>query len=150
MPGAINLRPVRQPLPTGALTERDDTPQIWRAIEDPDKIVVIQTAARARAPPSASASAWKPGTPMTFQMNTALKRCGFDKVFGHQLFRGPDDPGRRRRTDFAPLQGGRAQGQQGGAAANSPAAHRAGSKIHRTLLPGLSAASFFGQGARSR
>ncbi len=35
--------------------------------------------ARARA--SASASACEPGTPMTCQMNTALRLCGFDKVF---------------------------------------------------------------------
>jgi NADH-quinone oxidoreductase subunit G/[NiFe] hydrogenase diaphorase moiety small subunit len=66
--------------PTGALTERDDTPQIWRAIEDPDKIVVIQTAPAPRAA-IGECFGLEPGTPMTFQMNTALKRCGFDKVF---------------------------------------------------------------------
>jgi NADH-quinone oxidoreductase subunit G/[NiFe] hydrogenase diaphorase moiety small subunit len=66
--------------PTGALTERDDTPEIWRAIEDPDKIVVIQTAPAPRAA-IGECFGLEPGTPMTFQMNTALKRCGFDKVF---------------------------------------------------------------------
>jgi NADH-quinone oxidoreductase subunit G/[NiFe] hydrogenase diaphorase moiety small subunit len=66
--------------PTGALTERDDTPEVWRAIEDPDKIVVIQTAPAPRAAVG-EIFGCEPGTPMTFQMNTALKRCGFDKVF---------------------------------------------------------------------
>ncbi|MGC9953095.1 MAG: NADH-dependent [FeFe] hydrogenase, group A6 [Rhizomicrobium sp.] len=66
--------------PTGALTERDDTPQIWRAIEDPDKIVVIQTAPAPRAAVG-ELFGCEPGTPLTFQMNTALRRCGFDKVF---------------------------------------------------------------------
>jgi NADP-reducing hydrogenase subunit HndD len=66
--------------PTGALTERDDTADVWRAIEDPDKLVVIQTAP---APRAAIGECFDcpPGTPLTFQMNTALKRCGFDKVF---------------------------------------------------------------------
>ncbi|MGA7711457.1 MAG: NADH-dependent [FeFe] hydrogenase, group A6 [Rhizomicrobium sp.] len=66
--------------PTGALTERDDTEAVWRAIEDPDKIVVIQTAPAPRAAIGESFGC-EPGTPMTFQMNTALRRCGFDKVF---------------------------------------------------------------------
>jgi len=66
--------------PTGALSERDDTEAVWRAIEDPDKIVVIQTAPAPRAAIGESFGC-EPGTPMTFQMNTALKRCGFDKVF---------------------------------------------------------------------
>jgi len=66
--------------PTGALTERDDTPDIWLAIEDPDKIVVIQTAPAPRAAVG-ELFGCEPGTPLTFQMNTALKRCGFDKVF---------------------------------------------------------------------
>lgn len=66
--------------PTGALTERDDTDAVWRALEDPDKIVVIQTAP---APRAAIGEAFDcpPGTAMTFQMNTALKRIGFAKVF---------------------------------------------------------------------
>ena len=66
--------------PTGALTERDDTDAIWAAIEDPDKYVVIQTAPAPRAA-IGECFGMEPGTPMTFQMNTALKLCGFDKVF---------------------------------------------------------------------
>jgi len=66
--------------PTGALSERDDTEAVWRAIEDPDKIVVIQTAPAPRAAIGECFDC-EPGTPLTFQMNTALRRCGFDKVF---------------------------------------------------------------------
>ncbi len=66
--------------PTGALTERDDTAEVWRAIEDPDKIVIIQTAPAPRAAIGESFGC-EPGTPMTFEMNTALRRCGFDKVY---------------------------------------------------------------------
>jgi iron-only hydrogenase group A len=66
--------------PTGALSERDDTEAVWRAIEDPDKLVVIQTAPAPRAAIGESFGC-APGTPMTFQMNTALRRIGFDKVF---------------------------------------------------------------------
>lgn len=66
--------------PTGALTERDDTEAVWRALEDPDKFVIIQTAPAPRAAIGESFDC-PPGTAMTYQMNTALKRIGFDKVF---------------------------------------------------------------------
>ena len=66
--------------PTGALTERDDTEAIWKALEDPDKFVVIQTAPAPRAA-IGECFGLEPGRPMTFQMNTALKRIGFDRVF---------------------------------------------------------------------
>ncbi len=66
--------------PTGALTERDDTGKVWEAIEDPEKIVVIQTAPAPRAAIGECFDC-EPGTALTFQLNTALKRCGFDKVF---------------------------------------------------------------------
>lgn len=66
--------------PTGALTERDETKEIWAAIEDPAKHVVIQTAPAPRAA-IGEEFGLPPGNPMTWQLNTALKRCGFDKVF---------------------------------------------------------------------
>jgi len=66
--------------PTGALYARDETDDVWRAIDDPDTHVVIQTAP---APRSAMGELFglEPGTPVTFEMNTALRRVGFDKVF---------------------------------------------------------------------
>jgi iron-only hydrogenase group A len=66
--------------PTGALHAKDDTDAVWAAIDDPDKHVVIQTAP---APRSAMGECFglEPGTAVTFEMNTALRRAGFDKVF---------------------------------------------------------------------
>jgi NADH-quinone oxidoreductase subunit G/[NiFe] hydrogenase diaphorase moiety small subunit len=66
--------------PTGALYAKDETDAVWAAIDDPDKHVVIQTAP---APRSAMGELFglEPGTPVTFEMNTALRRAGFDRVF---------------------------------------------------------------------
>ena len=66
--------------PTGALYARDETDAVWEAIDDPDTHVVIQTAP---APRSAMGELFglEPGTAVTFEMNTALRRAGFDKVF---------------------------------------------------------------------
>ncbi len=66
--------------PTGALRANDPTDEVWNAIDNPDKHVVIQTAP---APRAAIGECFdlQPGVPLTFQMNTALRRCGFDKVF---------------------------------------------------------------------
>ena len=66
--------------PTGALHANDPSDEIWAAIDDPQKHVVIQTAP---APRSAIAECFdlEPGTPLTFEMNTAMRYCGFDRVF---------------------------------------------------------------------
>ena len=66
--------------PTGALYAKDETDAVWAAIDDPTKHVVIQTAP---APRSAMGELFglEPGTPVTFEMNTALRRAGFDMVF---------------------------------------------------------------------
>ncbi|MFA7061928.1 MAG: NADH-dependent [FeFe] hydrogenase, group A6 [Pedobacter sp.] len=66
--------------PTAALTERDETDEIWAAIEDPAKHVVIQTAPSPRAA-IGEEFGLPAGTAMTWRLNTALRRCGFDKVF---------------------------------------------------------------------
>ena len=66
--------------PTGALTERDQTAEVWKAIEDPTKHVVIQTAPSPRAA-MGECFGLEPGTPLTFEMNTAMKKMGFDAVF---------------------------------------------------------------------
>ncbi|MFH1212695.1 MAG: NADH-dependent [FeFe] hydrogenase, group A6 [Candidatus Neomarinimicrobiota bacterium] len=66
--------------PTGALHANDPSDAIWAAIDDPTKHVIIQTAP---APRSAIGECFgmPPGTPLTFEMNTAMRYCGFDKVF---------------------------------------------------------------------
>ncbi len=66
--------------PTGALKANDPTDDVWRAIDDPSKHVVIQTAPSPRAG-IGECFGLEPGVPLTFQMNTALRLCGFDKVF---------------------------------------------------------------------
>ncbi len=66
--------------PTGALRANDPTDEVWAAIDDPEKHVVIQTAPSPRAA-IAECFGEEAGTARTFEMNTALRRCGFDKVF---------------------------------------------------------------------
>ncbi|MGL1935352.1 MAG: [FeFe] hydrogenase, group A [Fibrobacterales bacterium] len=66
--------------PTGALHAKDPRAMIWDAIDDPQKHVVIQTAP---APRSAIGECFgqEPGKALTLELNTALRECGFDKVF---------------------------------------------------------------------
>jgi NADH-quinone oxidoreductase subunit G/[NiFe] hydrogenase diaphorase moiety small subunit len=66
--------------PTGALRANDPTDEIWRAIDDPTKHVVMQTAPSPRAA-IGECFGLEPGTAVTFELNTALRQCGFDKVF---------------------------------------------------------------------
>ncbi len=66
--------------PTGALREKSDIEKIWEAIDDPSKHVIIQTAPSPRAA-IAEDFGLPPGTSVTKQLNTALKRIGFDRVF---------------------------------------------------------------------
>jgi len=65
--------------PTGALTEIDDSANVWAAINDPDKYVVVQTAPAIRV--ALGESFGMPvGTQVTGKMVTALRRMGFDQV----------------------------------------------------------------------
>lgn len=66
--------------PVAALREKSYIDQVWEAIEDPDKHVVVQTAPAVRA--SLGEEFGLPvGTPVTGKMVAALRRLGFDKVF---------------------------------------------------------------------
>ncbi|MCL6581850.1 MAG: [FeFe] hydrogenase, group A, partial [Firmicutes bacterium] len=66
--------------PTGAITERDDTDQVWAALADPSKHVVVQTAPAIRATLGEELGL-EPGTLVTGKMVAALRRLGFDRVF---------------------------------------------------------------------
>ena len=66
--------------PTGALRANDPTDDVWAAIDDPRKHVVMQTAPAPRAA-IGECFGLEPGRPLTFEMNTALRLAGFDKVF---------------------------------------------------------------------
>lgn len=66
--------------PVAALREKPYIEDVWKAIEDPTKYVVVQTAPAVRA--SLGEEFGLPiGTPVTGKMVAALKRMGFDKVF---------------------------------------------------------------------
>ncbi|MEX0330449.1 MAG: NADH-dependent [FeFe] hydrogenase, group A6 [Puniceicoccaceae bacterium] len=66
--------------PTGALRANDNTDDVWAAIDDPEKHVVIQTAPSPRAA-ICEEFGMEPGHALTWELNTALRRCGFDRVF---------------------------------------------------------------------
>ncbi|MDN5278513.1 MAG: [NiFe] hydrogenase diaphorase moiety small subunit [Clostridiales bacterium] len=66
--------------PVGALRANDPSDEIWEAIDNPEKHVVIQTAPSPRAA-IGECFGLPAGTSVTRQLNTAMKRCGFDKVF---------------------------------------------------------------------
>ncbi|MDD4616775.1 MAG: NADH-dependent [FeFe] hydrogenase, group A6 [Alphaproteobacteria bacterium] len=78
--GCINCGQCVNRCPTGALTEKDSTEDVWAAINDPTKHVVIQTAPAPRAAVGEEFGL-DPGNAMTWELNTALRQIGFDKVF---------------------------------------------------------------------
>lgn len=66
--------------PTGALTEKDATKEVWAALNDPDKYVVFQTAPAVRV--AIGEEFGMPiGTRCTGKMVSAIRRLGADKVF---------------------------------------------------------------------
>jgi NADH-quinone oxidoreductase subunit G/[NiFe] hydrogenase diaphorase moiety small subunit len=66
--------------PTAALYANPALDQVWKALDDPTKHVVIQTAPSPRAA-MGEMFGLEPGTTVTYEMNTGLKRMGFQKVF---------------------------------------------------------------------
>jgi len=70
--------------PVGALTEISEADQVWEALENPDKFVVVQVA------PAVQVSlgeefGLEPGTVVTGKMITALRKLGFDRVFSTEF-----------------------------------------------------------------
>ena len=66
--------------PTGALGEKDSTDEVFAAIADPTKHVVVQTAPSVRVA-LGEAFGMPVGTNVEGKMAAALRRLGFDKVF---------------------------------------------------------------------
>lgn len=66
--------------PTGALTEVDHSHSVIRALADPTKTVVVQTAPAVRAA-LGEEFGMEPGTLVTGKLTAALRRLGFDYVF---------------------------------------------------------------------
>lgn len=65
--------------PTAALTERTYTDEVWDAINDPSKHVVVQTAPAVRIGLGEDLG-FDPGERVTYKMVSALKLMGFDSV----------------------------------------------------------------------
>ncbi len=65
--------------PTGALVERNYIEEVWEAISDPTRHVVVQTAPAVRIGLGEEFS-FEPGERVTGKMVAALKRLGFDSV----------------------------------------------------------------------
>jgi len=66
--------------PTGALTEVDETGKVIRALSDPTKTVIVQTAPAVRAALGEEFD-MEAGTLVTGKLAAALRRLGFDHVF---------------------------------------------------------------------
>ena len=76
----INCGQCTNRCPTAALSTNDPSDEIWEAIDNPNKHVVIQTAPSPRAAIGEEFGV-APGKSFTGELNSALKRIGFDKVF---------------------------------------------------------------------
>ena len=66
--------------PTGALREKDSTKDVWAALADPEKTVIVHTAPSVRAA-LGEEFGLPMGTNVEGKMAAALRRIGFDKVF---------------------------------------------------------------------
>lgn len=66
--------------PTAALTQVDNTKEVWEAINNPEKFVIVQTAPAIRVALGEMFD-MEPGTNVTGKMINALRKIGFDKVY---------------------------------------------------------------------
>ena len=66
--------------PVGAITEKEYIDEVWEAIHDPSKFVVIQDAPAVRAA-LGEEFGYPPGTLVTGKMLAAARKLGFDRVF---------------------------------------------------------------------
>jgi NADP-reducing hydrogenase subunit HndD len=66
--------------PVGALKEHNSTTQVWEALYDPSKTVIVQTAPAVRAA-LGELFGYEPGTLVTGKMASALHEMKFDYVF---------------------------------------------------------------------
>ncbi len=70
--------------PTGAIVEKDEIQDVWSALSDPNKVVVVQTAPAVRVAIGEEFE-MPAGSISTGKMAAALRRVGFNKVFDTQF-----------------------------------------------------------------
>ncbi len=70
--------------PTGAIVEKSATGEVWRALADPKKFVVVEVAPAVRAA-LGEEFGMPAGTLVTAKLAQALRKLGFDKVFDTQF-----------------------------------------------------------------
>lgn len=66
--------------PVGAIVENSHIDRVWKALDDPSKTVIVQTAPAVRAA-LGECFGLEPGTLVTGKMVAALRRLGFDTIF---------------------------------------------------------------------
>ncbi len=66
--------------PVGAITEKDQIEEVWKALDDPSRHVIVQTAPAIRAA-LGECFGYAPGTLVTGKMVAALHQLGFQGVF---------------------------------------------------------------------
>lgn len=66
--------------PVGAIYENSQIDKVWAAIDNPNKVVIVETAPAIRAA-LGECFGMEPGTLVTGKMVSSLKQIGFDKVF---------------------------------------------------------------------
>ncbi|HRZ98559.1 MAG TPA: NADH-dependent [FeFe] hydrogenase, group A6 [Paludibacter sp.] len=66
--------------PTGAITEKSAVSEVWEAIQNPEKVVLVQTAPAIRVG-IGEAMGMPDGSLVTGKMVAGLRRLGFSKVF---------------------------------------------------------------------
>ncbi|MDD5506050.1 MAG: [FeFe] hydrogenase, group A, partial [Candidatus Omnitrophica bacterium] len=70
--------------PTGAITEKNATDEVWRALSDPKKFVVVEVAPAVRAA-IGEEFGMPAGSLVTAKLAQALRKLGFAKVFDTQF-----------------------------------------------------------------
>ncbi|MEI8121826.1 MAG: NADH-dependent [FeFe] hydrogenase, group A6 [bacterium] len=70
--------------PTAAIVEQDETEDVFKALRDPSKVVVVQTAPAIRAS-IGEALGMETGALVTGKMVAALRKLGFNRVFDTQF-----------------------------------------------------------------
>ena len=66
--------------PTGAIFEHDQTNRVWDALQDPDKVCIVQIAPSVRVA-LGEGFGFPPGTNLTKKIYALLRRMGFKAVF---------------------------------------------------------------------